>query len=217
MSDAVLAARDLTVRRDGDMVLDSLSLDVPPESELLIRGASGSGKTTLFNVLGLLEWPTSGTVVVDGQPASDLSERKRSRVRRDHVGIIFQDFQLVPDLTVRENARLPQEHAGTRDDEWLDVLFDRLELSHLGDRYPPKLSGGERQRVAIARALANHPAVVLADEPTGQLDPETADRVLELLFEVRAESGTALVVVSHDTSIGDRFDDRVELVDGSLQ
>jgi putative ABC transport system ATP-binding protein len=216
MATPALAARDLTLARDGQSILDGLTLEIDPGTDLLIQGQSGAGKTTLFNVLGLLEPPSSGRLVVEGTDASSLSETRRAKLRRDHLGIVFQDFQLVPDLTARENAALPQEHAGERDEAWLDELFGRLGLDGLEDQHPATLSGGEKQRVAIARALANRPAVVLADEPTGQLDPETAERVLELLFRLHEETGTALVVVSHDRSVQGQFSEIVRLRDGRL-
>jgi len=212
----VLRAEDVVVERGGDRILDGVSLLVPADARFLIRGRSGAGKTTLFRVLGLLEPPTAGEVYVDGEPAGSLPERKRARVRRDTVGIVFQDFQLVPDLTARENAGLPQEHGGERDEGWLDELFERLDITGLADQYPSTLSGGEKQRVAIARALANQPAVVLADEPTGQLDPDTADAVLDLLLELQAETGTALVVVSHDPRLEGEFERVVRLEAGNI-
>jgi putative ABC transport system ATP-binding protein len=213
----VLRAESVVVERGGRRVLDGVTLSVPADARLLIRGPSGAGKTTLFRVLGLLEPPTAGEVYVEGRPTGSLREGERAAVRRETVGIVFQDFQLVPDLTARENAALPQEHVrGNRDPAWLDELFDRLDIADLTGQYPATLSGGERQRVAIARALANRPAVVLADEPTGQLDPDTAERTLDLLFEAREVSGTALVVVSHDRSLVGRFGERVRLVDGRL-
>jgi putative ABC transport system ATP-binding protein len=210
----VLRAADVRIERGDSWILDGVSLSVAANDRLLIRGRSGAGKTTLFRVLGLLDPPTAGEVYVDGAPAGSLPERKRARVRRDTIGIVFQDFQLVPDLTAWENAALPQEHGGNRDITWLDELFDRLGLIGLADQYPTTLSGGEKQRVAIARALANRPAVVLADEPTGQLDPETADNVLDLLFGLQRETETALVVVSHDPRLESRFERSVNIVDG---
>jgi ABC-type lipoprotein export system ATPase subunit len=216
VSDPVLEAVDLRVALGDVDVLDGVSLTVQPGQRLLVRGASGAGKTTLFHVLALLREPTAGTLLVDGTDAADLGERDRARLRRERVGVIFQDFQLVPDLSARENAALPQEHAGDRDDEWLDELFGALELRDRTDHYPAALSGGEKQRVAVARALANRPAVVLADEPTGQLDPETSDRVLELLLDLQAETGTALVVVSHDPRLDGAFEDVRVLQDGTL-
>ena len=216
MAGPVLRGENLTVERAGSRILDTVSLSVDPDVSLLVRGASGAGKTTLFNVLGLLTMPTSGSLYVRGEDASKLPERKRAVVRRDTIGFVFQDFQLIPDLSAWDNAALPQDHTGSRDEDWLGDLFDALDIRALADQYPATLSGGEKQRVAIARALANRPAVVLADEPTGQLDPNTAERVLDLLFEVKSQTDTALVLISHDRGLAHRFDETVLLRDGRL-
>lgn len=213
VSAPILAVEDVTVVRGTEPVLEGLSLSVRPGERVLIRGPSGAGKTTLFSVLGLLERPASGSVVVDGRDASELSETARARLRRSTLGFVYQDFRLVPDLTARENAALPQDHAGERDEEWLTELFERLDVADLAERYPSSLSGGEKQRVATARALANRPAVVFADEPTGQLDPESAGRLVDLLCSLEESFGAALVVVSHDRSLTDRFP-RVFELDG---
>lgn len=212
----VLGARDVSVVRGGTTILEEVSIDVPPDAELVVEGQSGAGKSTLFQVLGLLDTPTTGTVLVDGTDASTLTERSRARLRRDTIGFVFQDFQLVPDLTAWENAILPQEHTPGRDEEWLRSVFGTLGITDLADRYPATLSGGEKQRVAIARALANRPAVILADEPTGQLDPETTEAVLEVLFDVRAAAETALVVISHDSRLTSRFADHRRLESGRI-
>jgi ABC-type lipoprotein export system ATPase subunit len=214
--DAPLHAEALRLERGDAAVLDGVSLTVAPGERVLVRGPSGAGKTSLFEVLGLLDTPDGGALWVDGVDAAAAGERERARLRRDAVGVVFQDFQLVPDLTARENAAVPQEHAGDRDDEWLDELFDELAIADLADRYPATLSGGEKQRVAAARALANRPSVVLADEPTGQLDPDSAERLLALLVEVSEATDTALVVVSHDRTVGGRFDRILRLADGAL-
>lgn len=216
MTDPALDAEDLTVRRGDRRILDDLSVSVVPGERVLIQGESGAGKTTLFSVLGLLERPDSGRLAVAGRDSNVLSERERARLRRDTLGYVYQDFRLVPDLTARENAALPQDHAGERDEAWLDDLFERLDIAEVADRRPATLSGGEKQRVATARALANRPDVILADEPTGQLDPDTADRLVDLLRSLGADFGTALVVVSHDPTLADRFPRVERLEAGSL-
>ena len=216
MNDPLLEATDIRVSRGERTVLDGLSVAVAPGERLLIQGESGAGKTTLFSVLGLLERPDRGRLVVAGRDANALSERERAGLRRDTLGYVYQDFRLVPDLTARENAALPQDHAGERDEAWLDDLFERLGIADIADRRPATLSGGEKQRVATARALANRPDVVLADEPTGQLDPDSAASLLDLLCSLRADLDTALVVVSHDRSLPDRFERVLVFEDGSL-
>ena len=213
----VLRAEDLRVERGGRAVLDGASLAVAPGERVLIRGDSGAGKTTLFEALGLLLPPTDGSLYVGDADAAALSERERARLRRETVGVVFQEFRLIPDLTARENAALPGEHDGSVDGAWLSELFERLDVADRRAAYPAALSGGEKQRVAVARALVSRPDVVLADEPTGQLDPAAADRVLELLFELQAETNTALVVVSHDPRLVDRFGRRYRLTDGRLR
>ena len=216
MGSEVLQADGLIIRRGGQTILDEVSVTIDRDSSTLIQGPSGAGKTTLFDVLGLLDTPAAGTLLVDEQDASEIPERKRAQIRRETVGFVFQDFRLIDDLTARENAAVPQEHRGERDEEWLDTLFDALDITDLVDQYPATLSGGEKQRVAIARALANRPDVILADEPTGQLDPQTAAQVLDLLFELRDRMETALVVISHDRRLADRFDRILLLEDGTL-
>lgn len=216
MTDPAIEARDVTLEHGARAVLDCVSITVPADARMLVRGVSGAGKSTLFEVLGLLTTPDAGTVTVDGTDATAASERERASLRRDHLGFVFQSFRLIDDLTAYENARVPQEHAGEVDEDWLDTLFDRLDIAGLADRRPPTLSGGERQRVAIARALTNRPSVVLADEPTGQLDPDTTDAVMETLTAVHETFDTALVVVSHDPRLGESFDDQYTLAEGSL-
>lgn len=216
MAHPILRAEGIHVERDGHVLLNSVSMTVPQGDRRLVQGPSGAGKSTLFQVLGLLVPPTSGTLEIDGQETAALPERARSRLRRNRIGIVFQEFQLVPDLTARENVALPQQHNGQPDEQWLDTLFDHLDITGIQNQYPATLSGGEKQQVAIARALANRPAVVLADEPTGQLDPAAAERALDLLLSLHEEAGAALVVVSHDPLAADRFSNRYQLRDGKL-
>ncbi|MFB6228321.1 MAG: ABC transporter ATP-binding protein [Halobacteriales archaeon] len=219
MTDSILEARDVSLVRSGTTILDGISLSVRPTERVLIQGESGAGKTTLFQLLGLLEPPTAGSIRVDGTDATDLKERQRAELRREKIGFVFQDFQLIPDLTAWENARLPQEHRSgdNGESEWLHSVFEELDITDLTDQYPASLSGGERQRVAIARALANRPSVVLADEPTGQLDPDTTEQVLDLLFQVQAEADAALVVISHDERLTDRFPAGYSFTEGGLE
>jgi putative ABC transport system ATP-binding protein len=218
MSGDILEASDVTLRRGRKTILDDLSFSVARNERILIRGKSGAGKTSLFRILGLLEPPTGGAVVVDGTDATAADESVRARLRREKLGFVFQDFQLIPDLTAWENARLPQEHgSGGESSDWMEAVFEQLDIADLAERYPSSLSGGERQRVAITRAVANKPGIILADEPTGQLDPETTDRVLDLLFEVRETADAALVVISHDDRLTDAFPAGYELLDGGLE
>ena len=216
MSDPVLVADGISVARGEVTLLEEISLSVPADSRLLINGPSGAGKTTLFTVLGLLDEPTTGRLVVDGTDTTGLPERKRAKLRRDTIGFVFQDFQLIPDLTARENAILPQTHGAGQDPDWIDDLFDILDIADRADHYPATLSGGEKQRVAIARALANRPDIVLADEPTGQLDPETTERVASLLLDVQESTETALVTISHDPGLEPLHDQTRTLRDGRL-
>ncbi|SDJ94914.1 putative ABC transport system ATP-binding protein [Halovenus aranensis] len=216
MSEPVLAAESVSVERGGMTLLEDVSLSVSAGDRLLVRGPSGAGKTTLFTMLGLLDEPEAGQVLVAGTDATALSERERARLRRETLGFVFQDFQLVPDLTARENAVLPQTHGGERDEAWVDDLLSTLGVADRGDHYPATLSGGEKQRVAIARALANRPDVILADEPTGQLDPETTEQVASLLLDVQASIGTALVTISHDPALDPYFDRTETLRDGRI-
>lgn len=216
MSENVLEAESIRVVRGDQEIISDASLSVPANTQILVQGPSGAGKTTLFNILGLLDVPTSGTVRIADEETAALSERKRARLRRETIGFIFQDFQLIDDLTAWENAALPQDHAGERDEEWLQTLFTELEIADRADQYPATLSGGEKQRVAIARALANRPDIVLADEPTGQLDPTTTTQVLDLLFRLQDTTDTSLVVISHDMQLQPRFDTIVRLEDGTI-
>jgi len=185
-------------------VLDAVSLDIREGEFFVMLGKSGSGKSTLLNLIGGIDNPDGGAVHVDGTNITTLDERARTLFRRDNIGIIFQFFNLIPTLTVIENITLPLELRGRARKEAEDRARDLLERVGLGDRadtFPDKLSGGEQQRIAIARALVTEPAVVLADEPTGNLDEDTGGSVLSLLLELTREAGRTLVMATHSQEI----------------
>lgn len=199
-------------------VLAGASLDVAKGESVAIIGPSGSGKTSLLLVLTGLETPDSGSVVFDGAPLHTLSNDARADLRRDRIGIVFQNFHLVPSLTARENVALPLDIAGQQGArEQAAQLLDRVGLGHRQDHYPNALSGGERQRVAIARALIHRPALVVADEPTGNLDNQTGAAVAELLFALNEDNDATLVLVTHDPSLAARCQRQVRLHEGGLQ
>jgi putative ABC transport system ATP-binding protein len=222
MSDAVrLQCRGLTRRLpSGDReltVLDGIDLSVAPGEFLAILGPSGSGKSTLLALLAGLDRPTAGEVLVDGTPLSSLDEDGLSLLRRRRLGFVFQSFQLLPHFTARENVLLPLELLDAPDAEArADELLAQVGLASRGHHYPGQLSGGEQQRVALARGFSARPAILLADEPTGNLDGANGRRVLELLGALRAAHGTTLVLVTHDPEIAGRADRCVHLADGRL-
>lgn len=198
-------------------VLDGIDLQVRAGEVVAIVGPSGSGKSTLLGLLAGLDRPTTGSVRVLGTPLESLDEDGLARLRRDSIGFVFQTFQLLGNLTARENILLPLElarvpNAAARTDH----LLDRVGLAARGHHYPAQLSGGEQQRVAIARAFAPQPRILLADEPTGNLDAKTGEAVLELLFELRAQQGSTLILVTHDARVAARADRRVQIVDGKI-
>jgi putative ABC transport system ATP-binding protein len=198
-------------------VLNGISLDVFAGEAVGLVGPSGSGKSTLLMVLAGLERPDRGRVVLDGTDLTTLGEDALARVRGRRVGIVFQSFHLVPTMTALENVALPLELAG-RDDAFERARAE-LAAVGLGDRlhhYPAQLSGGEQQRVAIARALSPDPALVVADEPTGNLDETTGRSIADLLFEIRRERGATLVLVTHDASLAGRCDRTVRLRAGQV-
>ena len=220
--DAVVAARDLTRRYgSGDAAVDALrgiSLDLQRGRFTAIMGPSGSGKSTLMHVLAGLDEPTSGTVRIDGVEITTLKERQLTQLRRDKVGFIFQTFNLLPMLTARENLVLPLTIAGRKsDDAWLDTLVRAVDLGDRLDHRPSELSGGQQQRVAIARALVSRPAVIFADEPTGNLDSKTGDEVLGLLRRSADEFGQTIVMVTHDARAATVADRIVFLQDGRVE
>ena len=202
----------------GDLtILDGLDLAVRAGEALAILGASGSGKSTLLGLLAGLDNPTAGDVSLCGQRIGGLDEDARAALRAGRVGFVFQSFQLLPTLTALENVLLPLELNGTAEPgaRAVDAL-DRVGLAQRAGHYPRQLSGGEQQRVAIARAWAPRPQVLFADEPTGNLDQATGEQIIDLLLALRAESGAALVLVTHDPVLAGRCDRRLQMSEGRL-
>lgn len=198
-------------------ILCGVDLEVAPGETISIVGPSGAGKTTLLMALSGLERPTSGKVQVAGVEIGAAAEDQLARFRRRNIGIVFQSFHLVPTMTALENVALPLEFSGRGDA--LDRAREALESTGLGprmDHFPGQLSGGEQQRVALARAFVAQPALILADEPTGNLDRETGDMVMELLFNLQQEQNTTLVLVTHDESLASRCQRSIRMADGVL-
>jgi len=221
MPDPILRAQALSKivlsGEDPLTILDDVSFSVDAGASIAIVGASGSGKTTLLGLLAGLDQPTSGEVWLDGQALSSLSEDERAAMRQRLLGFVFQSFQLLPALTALENVMLPLELAG-RDDASpkAAAILERVGLGERLDHYPRQLSGGEQQRVAIARAFVAEPAVLFADEPTGNLDSATGARIADLLFDLNEAHGTTLVLVTHDEKLAARCHRRLRLVGGKL-
>jgi putative ABC transport system ATP-binding protein len=221
MPEPIIHAEALTkIVRSGDApltILDGVTFEVEPGASIAIVGASGSGKTTLLGLLAGLDRPTSGEIRIDGAALSILDEDALAAMRQRLLGFVFQSFQLLPALTALENVMLPQELAGASDAEtrarsWLD----RVGLAKRTTHYPRQLSGGEQQRVAIARAFAGEPKLLMADEPTGNLDGATGVEVADLMFRLNREHGTTLVLVTHDVSLAARCGRRLSLAAGRL-
>lgn len=198
-------------------VLDDISFEIEPGSSCAIVGPSGSGKTTLLGLCAGLDTASSGNVILDGQAIDSLNEDERASVRNHSVGFIFQSFNLLPTLTALENVMVPLELLGRKNIK--QTAKDLLEKVGLGDRmnhYATQLSGGEQQRVSIARAFANNPKILFADEPTGNLDEETGATIEKLLFDLNAEQGTTLVLVTHDNELAQKTDRIIKLKGGKL-
>ncbi|MBI3772644.1 MAG: ABC transporter ATP-binding protein [Gammaproteobacteria bacterium] len=204
---------------EGELkLLRNINLNISVGESVAVVGVSGSGKSTLLGLLAGLDTPTTGSVHIDGVDLFALDEDGRARLRAEKVGFVFQAFQLLPNLTALENVMLPLELAGRRDA--VDVatqVLQRVGLERRLKHYPKQLSGGEQQRVAIARAFASQPKVLFADEPTGNLDRQTGERIIDLLFQLNVEQGTTLVLVTHDNHLADRCQRRLELDAGQLR
>ncbi len=202
-------------------ILQGVDLDVAVGDRVSIVGRSGSGKSTLLNILGLIDQPTTGVVELDGEPVALMSGKRRDRLRGASVGFVFQQFNLIEGLTASENVAVPL-HYGAGAKYWqrkrlASEMLDRVGLGHRIDTKATNLSGGEQQRVAIARALVRSPRLILADEPTGALDIETGGRIMDLLDEVAADAGAALVTITHDLAVAARARRLLRIVDGRLE
>lgn len=198
-------------------ILRGIDLDIPAGKTVSIAGPSGSGKTTLLMILSGLEKPTSGRVVLSGKELTGLSEDDLAAFRRDHVGIVFQNFHLIPTMNALENVAIPLELAGAKDAfKKAEAALAAVGLSQRIKHYPGQMSGGEQQRTAIARAFAANPKIILADEPTGNLDGETGKSVIRLLFDQAHKNGTTLVLVTHDIDLAQSCDIKIRLKDGKL-
>jgi putative ABC transport system ATP-binding protein len=198
-------------------ILDDVRLDVRRGESLAVLGPSGSGKSTLLALMAGLDRPSSGEIWIDGERIDALSEDRLAVLRRDKIGFVFQSFQLLGNLTACENVLLPMELQGQPDArQRADELLTEVGLSERGHHYPSQLSGGEQQRVALARAFASRPALLLADEPTGNLDGVTSKVVLDLLIGMRANQQTTLIVVTHDPAVAELADRRIHLRDGRI-
>jgi putative ABC transport system ATP-binding protein len=195
-------------------VLNDITFDIEAGGSVAIVGASGSGKSTLLGLLAGLDNPRSGRVVLDGQDLGTLGEDDRARLRAAKVGFVFQSFHLIPTLTARENIQVPLELRGEDGTDRADELLRRVGLGDRGHHFPVQLSGGEQQRVALARAFCHRPRLLFADEPTGNLDGRTGATVIDLMAEMNRESGTTLVLATHDTALAARARRTLRLSDG---
>jgi putative ABC transport system ATP-binding protein len=210
-------SRTVTSGAGSLTILHSTSLEIAKGRAVAITGPSGSGKSTLLGLIAGLDAPSSGRIWLDGTEITGLGEERLARLRGEKVGIVFQFFHLLPSLTAFENVLVPMEIAGAADArERARVLVDDVGLSGRGHHYPSQLSGGEQQRIAIARALANDPPIVLADEPTGNLDTATGRLVIDLLIDVNRKRGRTLVLVTHDAELAARADEAIALRDGRV-
>ena len=217
----VLAAHNISKEvssPEGSLtILDDVSFNISAGESIAVVGPSGAGKSTLLALLAGLDLPTKGHVVLNGANLSELNEDGRARVRAESVGFVFQSFHLVPSLNALENVMLPLELAGGKDSRAASrKIIDKVGLGDRWSHYPAQLSGGEKQRVAIARAFATEPAVLFADEPTGNLDSRTGSNIMELMFDLNRSSSTTLVLVTHDLSLAERCDRILSLDTGRL-
>ncbi len=203
-------AEDLTI-------LDDVSLEIPSGQFVAITGASGSGKSTLLGLIAGLDAPSEGEITIDGESVTTMSEDELATLRSEKIGFIFQSFHLIPSLTAFENILIPLEILGIKDAKTrAEKLLEDVELTDRGHHYPSELSGGEQQRIAIARAFANQPVILLADEPTGNLDSKNGNHIFELMTNLHIQNEVTLVLVTHDQELADKAQRQIRLRDGRV-
>jgi len=208
-----------TVQSGSDdlTILADVSIDIPDGQFVALTGASGSGKSTLLGLIAGLDAPSSGTIVVDGEEVTAMSEDALATLRSEKIGFIFQSFHLIPSLTAFENILIPMEIRGARNArDRAEMLLRSVDLTDRGHHYPSELSGGEQQRVAIARAFANSPKILLADEPTGNLDSKNGQHIFELMTNLHSQNDVTLVLVTHDAALAGAAQRQIVLKDGRV-
>ena len=199
-------------------ILKGISLDICSDTTVAITGPSGAGKSTLMMIIGGLEAATSGSIIIDNEDFARMNEDALAEFRRDNISIVFQAFRLIPTMTALENVSIPLELSNEPDaNEKAKNALDLVDLSERMNHYPDQLSGGEQQRVAIARAFITNPVILLADEPTGNLDQETGNKIIDLLFGLQSSHKTTLILVTHDRSLAQRCDRIIDIADGQIQ
>jgi putative ABC transport system ATP-binding protein len=221
MSTSVLSLKDVSLTLDGNAgpvtILQDISLEVEKGESLALVGPSGSGKSSLLMLLGGLERATEGRITCLGEDLTAMNEDRLARFRRDHMGVVFQSFHLIPTMTALENVATPLELAGVADAMTRAAAeLEAVGLGHRSGHYPGQMSGGEQQRVALARAVATRPKILLADEPTGNLDGANGDAVIKLLFDLRDRHGATLILVTHAPGLAGRCDRQLRLTDGKI-
>ena len=208
-----------TVRSGADdlTILDDVSFEIPDGQFVAVTGASGSGKSTLLGLIAGLDAPTSGSVRIDTDEITKMSEDGLARIRSEKIGFVFQSFHLIPSLTAFENILIPMEILGLPDvQERANRLLEQVDLTNRGHHYPAELSGGEQQRVAIARAFANSPKILLADEPTGNLDTKNGQHIFDLMKDLHRQNNVTLILVTHDATLAGQSQRQIVLTDGRV-
>ena len=214
----IIVVRDLVKRfNDRVEVLDGLAFSIEAGDFVAVYGKSGCGKTTLLNILGGLDRPTAGSVSIDGEEIADMSEDDLAHLRLNKIGFVFQDYNLIQDITVRENLMLPLRFSKQKSSSHIDRLLSEFGIDHVAGECAKKISGGEAQRTAIARAMVNEPRILIADEPTGNLDEENAESVIDMFGVARADLGATIVLATHDSEIASHATTKMHLRNGGIE